>query len=115
MCCVAPWVVREQPIFQTGRECDTGRDGLVQDRRGQRRRGLHHPLRHQGQPVGEASQRAQALAAGQILVLQGGDFVTVRYLEISVPMPMSNVVVDGVLPYNNRLVIINADCSHLKF
>ena len=113
MYCVAPWVVvRQQPIFQTGRECDTGRDGLVQDRRGQRRRGLHHPLRHQGQPVGEASQRAQALAAGQILVLQGGDFVTVRYLEI--PMPMSNVI-DVVLPYNNRLVMINADCSHLKF
>ena len=112
MCCVAPWVVRRQPIFQTGRECDTGRDGLVQDRRGQRRRSLHHPLRHQGQPVGEASQRAQALAAGQILVLQGGDFVTVRYLEI--PMPMSNVI-DVVLPYNNRLVMINADCSHLKF
>ena len=30
-------------------------------------------------------------------------------------MPMSNVVVDVVLPYNNRLVMINADCSHLKF
>ena len=29
-------------------------------------------------------------------------------------MPMSNVI-DVVLPYNNRLVIINADCSHLKF
>ena len=113
MCCVAPWVVvRQQPIFQTGRECDTGRDGLVQDRRGQRRRSLHHPLRHQGQTVGEASQRPQALAARQILVLQGGDFVTVRYLEI--PMPMSNVI-DVVLPYNNRLVMINADCSHLKF
>ena len=29
-------------------------------------------------------------------------------------MPMSNVI-DVVLPYNNRLVMINADCSHLKF
>ena len=29
-------------------------------------------------------------------------------------MPMSNVI-DVVLPYNNRLMMINADCSHLKF
>ena len=114
MCCGAPWVVRQQPIFQTGRECDRERDGLVQDRRGQRRRSLHHPLRHQGQPVGEAGQRAQALAAGQILVLQGGDFVTVRYLEISVPMGSGHVVV-VLLPRNNRLVMINSDYSHLKF